>query len=105
MRENGEKKKSHNCMGWNCKGAILDVLEYIALESPQGAKIVESAILEAIDFLPGHPEMHPPDGLKTNNDSTFRAFTVFHYRVTYKIEPENIIILRVRHTSRDPLQY
>ena len=65
---------------------------------------IESAIVLA-DQLPAQPEMFPADKFKKNNDGSWRAFEKFHYRISYLITPDEIRIIRMRHTSRTPLQY
>jgi hypothetical protein len=47
------------------------------------------------------------DKLKEPLNKNFRAFVVYSYRVTYQInmEAKEIRILRIRHTSREPLGY
>jgi plasmid stabilization system protein ParE len=47
------------------------------------------------------------DKLKAPSGMDFRAFIVFSYRITFqiKLEAKEIRILRVRHTSREPLGY
>lgn len=84
---------------------LIEALEAISSDSLQGAIIVEEAIFDALEKIPIHPEMYPQDALKVNNDGSYRAFLVFHYRITYKVEPGTIVVLRVRHTSREPLDY
>jgi len=39
-----------------------------------------------------------------DNDGSFRAFEKYNYRVTYKVKETEIIIARVRHISREPLE-
>lgn len=84
---------------------FADIISYIAERSERGASIVEQSILNKITPLPTNPEMYAADELKSDNDGSYRAFTVFHYRVSYKIDSDRIYILRVRHTSREPLEY
>jgi len=47
------------------------------------------------------------DKLKESPNKDFRAFVVYSYRLTYqiKIDAKEIRVLRVRHTSREPLGY
>jgi plasmid stabilization system protein ParE len=82
-----------------------EILEFIYEESPVGAKIVKESILERINQLAGFPLMYEPDVLCDDNDGSYRAFAVFSYRITYLISDGEIIILRVRHTSREPEGY
>lgn len=87
--------------------AFDKILQYIHKESPAGAKIVKNAILTRVDSIKKNPFISKLDDLKLDNDGSYRAFVVFHYRVSYKVsEKDNtVIILRVRHTSREPLEF
>lgn len=62
-------------------------------------------ILEKIDGLLQSPEKYSPDRYKINNDGNYRAFELHHYRISYLVKQEEIIITRVRHTSMDPEKY
>jgi plasmid stabilization system protein ParE len=57
-----------------------------------------------IDLLE-NPEKYPLDKFKKNNDGTWRAFEKHHYRVSYHILKNQIRIVRMRHTSKSPLNY
>ncbi|MFY7665791.1 type II toxin-antitoxin system RelE/ParE family toxin [Flavobacterium sp.] len=84
-----------------------EVLSYLEQQSKQAPKIVKKAILERINQIKRNPLTCESDRLKWPVDTNFRAFIVFSYRVTYQIKQENkeIRILRIRHTSREPLGY
>lgn len=53
------------------------------------------------------PFQAEPDELRRPKNDFFRAVVVFSYRITYQIVPDvnEIRILRIRHTSREPLNY
>jgi len=90
------------------KKAILqmeEVYQYLKEHSTQSANKVRKSIKETIRKLSKHPEIYPMDRLKYNNDGSFRAFEVYSYRITYRVMENEIRILRVRHTSREPLDY
>ena len=78
---------------------------YIALDSLQNAEKVRAAILENIQKLLTCPEIYSPDKFKENNDGNFRAFELYHYRVTYYVSENEIRILRIRHTRQEPKPY
>ena len=84
---------------------LKKTFEYVSGDSPQNAKIVVDEIILLADKLTNQPEMFPPDKFKQNNDNSWRAFEKFHFRISYRITPEEIRIVRMRHTSRSPLQY
>ncbi len=88
--------------------AIIDfniVVKYLKKESPEGAKKVQLEILKIIKSLPANPLIFEPDRFRTDSDPAFRAFSVYHYRITYRIISNYIHIMRVRHTSQEPLEY
>jgi mRNA-degrading endonuclease RelE of RelBE toxin-antitoxin system len=55
--------------------------------------------------LSNNPEKHQIDKLKIDNDGTWRAFEKFHYRISYRIFNDEILIIRMRHTSMSPDRY
>lgn len=69
------------------------------------ANEVKNAILKTTQDLVKNPYIFEQDRFKFDNDSTFRAFETFKYRIAYKITEKQIRILRVRHTSREPIEY
>ncbi len=86
---------------------LKDILAYLKKRSDQAPKIVKTAILDRLDQIKKAPLTCELDKLKDASNKDFRAFVVFSYRVTYQIniEQKEIRILRVRHTSREPLGY
>ena len=79
--------------------------EYIRDDSPQNAVKVRDEIIDLTLDLPKHHEKYPPDKYKKRNDGTWRAFEIYHYRISYRIMPDQIRIIRMRHTRRTPLAY
>lgn len=57
------------------------------------------------DILENHPEIYALDRFKINNNGTYRAYEVYSYRISYRILANEIRILSVRHTSREPLKH
>jgi plasmid stabilization system protein ParE len=99
--------KQINQVNWDDKAlsSFIDILDYIKLDSPMNAKLVKSRILNLIKEIPSNPNMYRADELKNNNDGTYRVFNRDSIRVSYKIEPNIIIITRVRHSSQEPISY
>lgn len=40
--------------------------------------------------------------MKQNNNGNYRAFEIYSYRISYRINENEIYRVRVRHTSRNP---
>jgi plasmid stabilization system protein ParE len=79
--------------------------EYILKGSYQNAEKVKEDVLASTRKLAAEPEIHPPDKYRNNNDGTFRAYELHRYRIAYRVTEKKIIIVRVRHTSQEPLFY
>ncbi len=58
-------------------------IKYITSDSFQNAEKVKLIILENIDKIPDFPEKYPPDKYKQNNKGNYRAFEIYHYRISY----------------------
>lgn len=84
---------------------LMECYEYILLDSYQNAEKVKNDILSSTNKLAKHPEIHPVDKFKKENDGSFRAYEIHHYRIAYKVEEQRVIIIRVRHTNMEPLPY
>ena len=80
-------------------------INYIANDSIQNAEKVRKDILQKIESLLLHPEINRPDKYKMANDGSYRAFELHRYRVAYRVKEKEVRIFRIRHTSRDTLQY
>jgi plasmid stabilization system protein ParE len=94
-------------ISWSVKALrqFEEAIEYIMQDSVQNAEKVRLEILRKIDSLPHYPEIYPPDKYKIRNDGTYRALELHRYRITYRIGSNEIRIIRVRHTSMEPVTY
>ena len=92
---------------WNRQAIkqLEETIAFIEKESPASAEKVKRAVLEKIDELSLHPEQHAPDKYKTNNDESYRAFELHHYRISYRYKAAQVRIIRIRHTKMNPLPY
>ena len=84
-----------------------EILSYLAKQSDQAPKIVKDAIVARLEIIKTNPLICELDKLKDHPNKDFRAFVIYSYRVTYQIKQsaKEIRVLRVRHTSREPLDY
>lgn len=87
------------------KKQLRKVYQYIYKDSPQNAAIVRDKIIDLSIQLCNNPEKNPPDKYKQLNDGSYRAFEIYHYRISYRIINDVIRIVRLRHTSRSPIRY
>jgi toxin ParE1/3/4 len=78
---------------------LSSVFDYIAANSPQGARRVQARIKAVIALL----LLYPGIGTRTD-DPTIRRMTTLPYRyvVFYEATEAEIIIHAIRHSARDP---
>ena len=84
---------------------MRQVFKHISKDSPKNASKVILEIAEAVQKADSNPEIYGPDKYKNNNDGSFRAFEKHHYRIAYRFSKNIIRVLRVRHTSMEPIEY
>lgn len=93
---------------WN-KTAIKNLFSAIEFFENNGfydyAEQLESDILKEISELPKRHYQYAPDRFRIANDGSFRAFVVDNYRVSFRVKPNEIQILRIRHTRRKSIFY
>lgn len=87
------------------KKQLWEAYKYIRNDSYQNAEKVRKRILETIKALAKNPEHHPLDKYCIENDGNFRACEVYKYRISYYVSDKKIIVLRIRHTKMNPLNY
>ncbi|MEQ9297744.1 MAG: type II toxin-antitoxin system RelE/ParE family toxin [Cyclobacteriaceae bacterium] len=87
------------------KTSFKEWINYIKEDSLQNAQKVRSEILDIVDGLKLHPLKYPPDRFKISNDGNYRAFEKHNYRIAYKIDDQQIIILRLRHVRSEPKEH
>ncbi|WP_035916968.1 type II toxin-antitoxin system RelE/ParE family toxin [Flavimarina sp. Hel_I_48] len=90
------------------KGALIHLNEhynYIKKTSSESAINVRDSIFEMVEALAENPEIYPLDMYRSNNNGDIRAFEKYSLRVAYQVTEQEIRIIRVRHTKREPLKY
>ncbi len=87
------------------KKQLQKAFKFISRDSVQNAQKITDEIIDRTISLSRHPEIYPPDKYKKNNKGNYRAFEIYHYRISYRIVNDNIYIVRMRHTSMSPLAY
>lgn len=68
------------------KEQFAEAIEYILNDSVQNAEKFEKKLWNAIKKAVVFPESCAPDKHKTDNDGSYRAFVVYRYRVSYRIQ-------------------
>lgn len=88
------------------KKQLEQIYLYIAEASSitQADNVFEN-LVNSTSKLPEQPQKNPPDKYKIDNDSSYRAYEIYHFRISYKITEEAIYIVRIRSTRQNPKGY
>src|SRR5260221_11934982 len=84
---------------------MKQAFKHISKDSPKNAAKVIEEIAEAVHKAISNPEIYGPDKYKTDNDGSYRALEKHRYRISYRFSKNTLRVLRVRHTSMEPLEY
>jgi plasmid stabilization system protein ParE len=79
---------------------LRDILEYIAKENPAAADRVRQAFLDAIKLVGTRPHL----GIRNSKNPELRSrlVTRYPYRIHYRVEDADILIVHIRHSARRP---
>lgn len=88
----------------DAKNELKKLISFIRKDSSQNAASVKKDVLKKISELAAHPERHAPDKYKLlNTNNSYRAFEIHRIRISYFVQEDLIMIIRIRHTSQEPL--
>ena len=99
------KKKPGIVIANLAKLQLHEAYEFIKADSPKNAQKVRAKILSTIKKLADQPDRYSQDKYRLANDGSYRAFEVYKYRISYHVSMEQITIVRVLHTKREPKPY
>ncbi|CAN5739137.1 hypothetical protein BH11BAC7_BH11BAC7_09950 [soil metagenome] len=91
----------------NALDNFKEILDFLSSKSAQAPKTVKKAVLSRLRIIKINALICETDKLKNPREKEFRAFVVYSYRISYQINIElrEIRVIRIRHTSREPLGY
>lgn len=91
----------------NALDNFKELLAYLSTQSNQAPKIVKEGILSRLEIIKRNWLICETDKLKDTPEKEFRAFVIYNYRITYQIKADakEIRVIRIRHTSSEPLGY
>lgn len=101
------KQKKELPIEWdiNEKERFKELIKDIKKRSEPLAQRIKDKVKENLNHVKQNPQIFEADPLKENNDGSFRKFTAIQIRIVYKIDPDKIIIARVRHAASEPTEY
>ncbi len=80
-------------------------IKFIREDSEQKAEKVRLTLLDKIIGLEDDRWVHRQDPHKRNNDGNYLYFEILRYRIVYYVTPNEVFIVRLRHTSMEPKKY
>lgn len=97
------KKKRRVVWDDVAKNDLRHICEYIRrASSVTVANKVKKTLIETSKLLKDNPEMFAADPFFGNTNDNIRSYTKWHYRVTYQVLDELVVIIKVAHTSQNP---
>lgn len=83
---------------WNeiARNDLLDIIEYIAEDSPDAAQRLKDDIATRVAKLPEHPNLYKAGRIEGTREMVVWA----NYIVVYRIDASSVHILRVLHAAQ-----
>lgn len=82
--------------------SLGNIYAFIHHQSPAGADRVFQAIHSMADSLDTFPERHPPENLLRDFGGNYRSAPVGNYKIIYRVDDGEVVIMQVFDTRRDP---
>ncbi len=89
----------------NEKERFKELLKDIKKRSENLAQRIKDRVKDNLNQIQQNPKMFEADPLRIDSDDSFRKFTAIQIRIVYKIDPDKVIIVRVRHAASEPSEY
>jgi plasmid stabilization system protein ParE len=80
-------------------------IKNIRKDSEQNADKVKERVLKKIGKLSTAIAVHRKDIYKRNNDGNYLYFEILKHRIVYYSQHNEVFIIRVRHTGKEPKPY
>jgi plasmid stabilization system protein ParE len=87
----------------DAKRSLREIFDYIKRGSPTAAKHVRKTLLKIVEGLQQMPERFSVEPSFNRNGFEYRSVSKWSYKIIYRIENEQVRILRVVHTSREAI--
>lgn len=84
------------------QSALKDIVKYISLDSVSAANHVRKTLIALIKSLKTNPEKFPKEELLADKKKNYRSASKWHYKVVYLVTKNEVLILDIIHTSRNP---
>ena len=86
----------------------LENIYFYLLESTKSITVSEkvvNTIESSVAILKTKWEIYELDEMKQYNNGNYRAFEIYSYRISYRINENEIYIVRIRHISRNSKRF
>ncbi len=98
------KKKWKVVWDNQAKADLKDYCDYIKRRSSAAmADKVRKTLIGTSKLLKEQPELFAPDPWMYSEQENIRSYTKWSYRITYQVMETMVVVLKVTHTSQEPL--
>jgi plasmid stabilization system protein ParE len=84
------------------KESLRSIVNHIKKDSPIAAHKVRRELLQLARSLSELPERFSKEEYLLEKSGNYRSITRWHYKIVYKIEEDEVVILRFIHTKQNP---
>lgn len=82
--------------------SLAIINDYIEKQSPSAAKYVRTKLIQKAKSLSKLPERFSREEYLSEQEGNYRSVSLWQYKIIYRVQNDDVLIIRFIHTSRDP---
>lgn len=96
------KKRYRVIVTATAKNSLKDIVDYIKPDSPLAANKVKRTLIALMESLDEMPERFSKEEYLREKSGDYRSVTKWRYKIIYRIDESDVIVLNILHTSHHP---
>lgn len=86
------------------KAALKSIIAYIKQDSPAAAQKVKQALLQLAASLEQMPDRFSAEPYLAGKLGNYRSVSKWHYKIIYRVTEQEVLILDIFHTGKNPIE-
>jgi plasmid stabilization system protein ParE len=89
-------------VSYQAKSSLKEIVSYIKKDSPMAANRVRKELINILKSLKNPPERYPKEKLLKERNKNYRSAIKWNYKIVYLFSGNQVEVLDIIHTSRNP---
>ncbi|MGV3503454.1 MAG: type II toxin-antitoxin system RelE/ParE family toxin [Adhaeribacter sp.] len=86
------------------KAALKSIIVYIKQDPPAAAQKVKQALLQLAASLEQMPDRFSAEPYLAGKPGNYRSVSKWNYKIIYRVTEQEVLILDIFHTGKNPIE-